>query len=55
MTLGHLLAVIVVLLCVLGIVGVVPLTPVVVFGLILALAVAVLLGGFAFPWPPRAP
>lgn len=54
MTLGQLLAVLVVLLAVLGIVGVVPLSGVVVFGLILALAVAILLGGFSFPWPPRA-
>jgi hypothetical protein len=46
-TIGGIVAILVIVVAFLGLIGVVPLTAQVVFGLVLALALAVVLGGFA--------
>lgn len=47
MTLGGIVALLVIVVALLGLIGVVPLTAPVIFGCILALALAVLLSGYA--------
>jgi hypothetical protein len=51
MSIGGLVALLVIVVAFLGLIGVVPMSAAVVFGLILGLAIAVVLSGFAIPWP----